>query len=273
MIQLCVPVFYGEDTFGYVDLKEPSPAVLADTQKEIEKSGNYFKAMHTFLSGSIEAYHGTKTVETVQEIKVITRHMPYTAASAIALDVIADISEDDRFEGVYTCPRCGKKITCELAGDDDTRDSISDLPRSYMPEGVQKEFGIDFVKPAILKKGKEEEEVISASFHYPTLQDCEKAHSKIPQSDSVRRQYQIYAEAMERVNGEEKPDAWKANFGMYVLQNVSVKDIHKIGREVGKYGVDNRVEKICPECSKVFKAEVNTANFFASALQSSTMYL
>ncbi len=272
VIQLAIPVFYNDDIFTHVEIQEPSPATLADTQKEIEKTGNYFKAIHVFLSGSIMSYHGKSIIDNKQQIYAITRLMPYTTASMLALDVLVDLNDDDFFEGVYHCPRCGYKIICEKAGDEDTRDAISSLHRTYMEEHSNR-FGVDLIKHATLVKGEETEEITSIALHYPTLSDTIAAFSKIPTSDPVTRQYQIYVEAIELINGEAKPDAWKANFGLLTIQHVSIKDIRKIGNEVRRYGVDEHIEKTCSECGKVFRARVNTANFFVSALQSNEEYI
>jgi hypothetical protein len=44
------------------------------------------------------------------------------------------------------------------------------------------------------------------------------------------------------------------------------KNLGKIYSEIDKYGISRKVEKHCPECGKVWQADLNTSNFFVSAL-------
>lgn len=269
METLAIPVFHHDSIYTTVEIKEPSPGALADTRKEAE-TGAYYKAIHKFLAGSIASYHtdnGT-VVDDPAKIAVITRYMPYVSADTLSLAVLADLNDDDLFEGVYHCPRCGHQIICELKGDDDTRDSLSDLPISIMDDPIAT-FPITLSAPVVIQKRQEVDEISTLEIAHPTLDHCIKAASKVPSSDKGRRQLRIYAEALVTVNEQPITDPWRNNWGMHIMLNASMKhDIKRIAHEVNKYGVDPRIDKVCPNCGKEYKAQVNTSNFFVSALQS-----
>lgn len=272
MNKLVIPVNQGGKLYTHVDLKEPTPAVIADTQKEAE-SGNFYKSMHRFLSGSIDSIYSDSgdSVSDRDKIKLITRHMPFVSADKIALDILVDLNDDDMFEGIYKCPRCGHDIICELQEDEDTRDRISDLPVHYMDDYLET-FTIDLEKPVQIKKKDEVEDINSIEFYYPTLQNGIQASSKAVGNNSHKKQQYIYTEAVKAVNGQEVQNSWKTNYGPLVIGNLPFKSgMKKISLKMSEFGVDHRVDKVCPKCGKEFKAEINTSNFFVSALESATM--
>lgn len=269
METLAIPVFYDGAIYPSVEIKEPSPSTLADTRKEAA-AGDYYKAITRFLSGSIASYHaldGT-VVEDESKISLLTRRMAYVSGDTLSLAVLADLNDDDLFEGVYHCPRCGHQIVCELKGDDDTRDALSDLPVAVMEEYAET-FSITLSSPVVIKQRQEVDEISTLEIAYPTLEHCIRAAAKIPSNDVVRRQLRIYAEALQSVNAQPITDPWRNNWAMHIMLNCSLKhDIKAIAKRVNEYGVDPSVEKMCPSCGKVFKGVVNTSNFFVSALQS-----
>ena len=128
-----------------------------------------------------------------------------------------------------------------------------------------------FEEPIEIKsKGEVIEMIENFEIRYPTLADCMKAEARLGHSDTIRTQFNIYAEAIEKVNGQEADAKWKNRYGMLLFENMRNfrTDFKKIDSSMSKYGMKMQIEKQCPKCGKQWEAEVNTSSFFESALRS-----
>ena len=87
------------------------------------------------------------------------------------------------------------------------------------------------------------------------------------QSESLIIQYRAYCNALRKINNQEIDDKWKATYGLLMLRKAKVTSLSQINEEMKKYGMQRIKERICPRCSKVWEAPLNTSNFFVSGLR------
>lgn len=136
-MKLAVPIFLDDKIYNYIEIKKPKTGIFT-VAYEMAQKGNIFMAMKELISGCIESITSIdgEIIDNKLQIKNIVGHMSYISAEAVALKIMAQINEDDVIEGVYPCPRCGKKIVTEYNKDMeiDTRDRISDLDVKVMDE-------------------------------------------------------------------------------------------------------------------------------------------
>jgi enterochelin esterase-like enzyme len=78
----------------------------------------------------------------------------------------------------------------------------------------------------------------------------------------------MYIDSLKTVNGEEVSQKWRGEWGMFFFENMNARDRRRLFSEINKYGMEQAVPVTCPQCGKHWKARVNTANFFESALRS-----
>lgn len=254
-MRLPIPFESGGRTVDEIELETPRAGVLADTQRAAE-GGKLFTALSVLLAGVIAGEGNAKS---------LARDIPYRDAEWMALQAILRISPDDGFEGVYTCPRCGAQMICELTEDEDSRDFVKDLEVVYRDEPGLVE--IELTEPVVFtSKGEEIDRVTVFEMRYPTLEDCIKAEAR--GQKGAKQQFAIYAQAIETVNGKQINSTWKAAYGPLVFERMTISDVMKVSRAMAEYGLESEVERVCHSCGKVWKAPVDTSNFFASALRS-----
>jgi len=273
-VRIPIPVFSAGKAYGEVDLGVPDAGTLADTRRALD-DGNYFQAIHEFLRGCVEAIReeGGDGMEGDQA-RAMVKHIPIRSAELLAIQAMLLIDADEGIEGVYDCPRCGKSQIAEYRSEDsDSRDRISDLGVAYMDGEREEAFSVSLAKPVTMKDKSSGEAVYSASeieMSWPTLGHAMSSYGKYGASDRMRRQFAIYIEATRKVNGEEVSAKWRGEYGMFTFEKMKVGPggLGKIGREMERYGMKDTIPKTCPSCGKKWEAEVNTSNFFASALPS-----
>jgi predicted RNA-binding Zn-ribbon protein involved in translation (DUF1610 family) len=277
-MELPVPIFFNDLIYNEVEIQKPRGGVIADTQRILDSTNDYFTAMKIFLSGCITSITDIdgKEIKERSSINSIVGKMPYRTAEYLSVKIMLFLDSDDAVEGIYTCPRCGFKVISELIKDGDmeidTRDYISDLEINYMKD-FQKKFSIDLTTPVELKEIVREDQIQvinSMTFEQVTLEHGIKAFRKFGTNDKVRLQYAIYLEALTEINGIEIDNKYKNRYGMTIFNNIEdVKvNIGKIFDEINKYGMDNTIEKNCTSCGRVWRSTINTSNFFGSALLS-----
>jgi hypothetical protein len=263
-MRLPIPFEWSGQVIREVEVGAPKAGLLADT-REVADQGKMHAAMYTLAAGSILDAEG---ITDRNEIKRMTRDMPYRSAEFVALSAVLTISPDDGFEGVYVCPRCGEKIITEYNPENDTRDFVSDLEVGVLEEPEL--FSLDLDVPVTFtSQGEVIDEVRSMELRYPTMADCMAAERRAAGKDAVRLQFAIYAQALVSVNGKQINDTWKVGFGTQMFDRLDVKtDLRALSEAMGRYGLQSEIEKRCISCGKVWKAPVNTSNFFVSALRS-----
>lgn len=276
-IQLAVPIFFKDEVYVRAEIRKPTGKVIADTKKSSD-TGDFFSSLRVFLVGCVESI--TKKDEQVITDKVALKSlipkMPYKTAEQLALAIVSlHNSDDDGVEGVYYCPACNTPVfakkECSDGVDIDTRDFISQLPIGYY-EGT----GIieaDLSEPVHIKNavsGEILEEITSFAIGFPTLEHGINAFQKYGNSDTVRLQFSMFAQALVSVNGEPVDNRFKNAVGTLLFEGIKdvLEDLtKKIIRPINKCGVIPEIPKFCPNCGKEWKAQVNTSNFFASALR------
>lgn len=290
-MRLPVPIFSKEKIYTEGEVDAPEAGLIASTLNVMEKTRDDYTALLTWISGCIKSLKTQEgdVVEEPARLKQIIRKASYKTAEYATIQSLLQIHDDDEIEGIYNCPRCSEQIIAEKITEDgdvisDTLDYVSqfpvlfmgtteedDLPDNYEYDGAElsNEVIHTFEKPPTIKTGKGEVEVVSIEFEYPTIQHCINAFQKTGQRDKSRLQFQIYVEALTKVNGEEVDSKWKNTYGMQIFNKIrGVRgDLSEIFRKGGKYGIDNRVHKTCHNCGKEWKEKVNPMLFFASALQ------
>jgi predicted RNA-binding Zn-ribbon protein involved in translation (DUF1610 family) len=272
-MELPIKIQHNSKLITDIDIRKPSPGTVADSKMHAV-SGAYYSALLTFISGCADRYtdeEGT-TVEDRQAVRAITGQMPWASAVYAMVQILLKYDpEMDAVEGVYQCPRCGKKVIAEEREGMDTRDRISSL-EVRMHQGKEFEHTVSLSEPTSIINQKTKEPLIEArsmTFRFPTLNDCVRANARHSDRDEVRLSLAIYAEAMTQLNGEPVDDRTRAQYAMMLLENV--KDtrafFNDIRAAIGCYGLETKVRKDCPECGKSWEAQLNTSNFFASGLR------
>lgn len=256
--------------FMMAEIKRPPSGLVADTKKLIDSNPNIFVATRHFISGIITSID---EVEDSIALKGLIKNIPYRSAEYLLLQsFLLRNPEDDGIEGVYPCPRCHHKIIAEIYEKDeityDTRDFISKLEIHYTEETS---FSVTFDEPVELKDGRTGEilqTINSITMKYPTLEHCIMGYNAcMDKRDDIRLQFNIYAQALTHINDEPISQKFKMNFGALMFDKIdNDADLLKISNAVRASGLDNRVEKYCPECGKKWMATINTNNFFVSSL-------
>ena len=269
-MEIPIPFTSKGKIYRRVEIKKPSPAVLADTKK-IADEGNYYFAMQTFISGCIESLEADDGDQVTSKdiIRQVVGDMPFRSADYLSIQMMLKYDGDDGIEGVYECPRCHKKMISEVNEKlgIDNRDFISELQVKKL-EGEPDEITIELDQSVDISFGEMNDTIRNMTFRHPNLKDCNRAWSIIGSKDQVRYQLQVYVEAMTKLNGKEVDNTFRKRFGLYIFEKLDVKtDINKITNALTQYGMETKVKKHCRECGKEWLAAINTANFFVSGLQ------
>jgi hypothetical protein len=275
-MELAVPIFKDGKIYNEVEIKKPRNSVISKAHECISKN-KIFTAMVEFIAGSIESISSIEgdNIDSFSEIRKLCLKMPYLSADNVAIEIMLLIEDDDAIEGVYECPRCHHKVVTEFDAttDEDTRDHISDLKVFFMKdilEDYKNQIDIELENPISIKNARTNEildSVESLTLRYPTLEDCILAQRTIKGDNDVTLQLAIYLKALVAVNGEPVNQKWLSVYGDLVFGKMLPTDTKKIGNEIKKYGMEKTSEKFCPKCNKVWRAVLNTSNFFVSGLQ------
>jgi len=273
-MRLPLPFRAGDKVIYSAEYESPSLGAIADTQKNASKS--LYRAVKTWIDGGVTAYiddQGAR-VDDPAEIKRVGFDMSIQSAETLAMAIALEYNEDDKVEGIYTCPLCGTELVAEYTPDQDTRDSISDLTINCADEPEDTVI-ITLDKPIkIGGKSRVTDEMVGIEIQkielrHPTIRDGINGQGKYGASDETRQQFAYYIEALVSLNDEPVSSKDRNEFGMKVFENMRGKsDIKKLGEMISRYGVVNTIEKTCPKCLKRWKETINTSSFFASALQS-----
>lgn len=276
-MRLPVPVRIKDVMYTDCEITAPTVNVIAETRRIVD-NGNFFASMRPFCAGVIKEFKtsdGTAITDPIA-IKSIIPRMPYRSVEFVSLQaILKHYSDDDGIEGVYYCPRCNAEVIAEIIESDgtsiDTRDHIGELAINYFEgdaEGLT--IHVQLTEPVLIIDKKDNEtliEVNNLAVGVPTLEQCITAEGKVGNRDSVKLQLAIYVEALEKVNGEAVDNKYRTSFGMYIFGNIRAvkKDLGYLADQINQYGLDRTVQKECRKCGKIWKAFVNTSNFFVSA--------
>ena len=275
-LRLPMPVRFGDRVIVAVEYDTPTQGAIADAKKAAEHS--VYRAAKAWIDGGIISLIDSAggRIEDSKEIRKATYQFTIPDVELLTTAIALTYNEDDKVEGVYECPRCGKRQVAEAYEDYDTRDRVSDLVITCA-DAPEDEFTVTFKEPVVIRgrsRTKDEEaslEVTSLTLRHPTLVDVINAQGKYGASDDTRQQFAYYVEALQRINGEEASPKEKAQFGMQIFETMRKNnDVKQIGDAVSRYGLDNKVWKTCRSaggCGKRWQEVINTSSFFASALQ------
>ena len=280
-MQLCIPVFKDEKIYDQCEIIKPKSGIIGNTYEVLNEKGEY-PAILEFISGGIKTFTSidNEIIENKEQIRAICRRMSYITAETISLQIMSLVNPDDWIEGVYSCPRCGKKIITGIEFGEDTRDKISDLEIVNMGEDEKEEINIDLycnnihvdlensIKIMHAKTDNILEEIESIDLRFPTIDDCIIGMQKYSDKKDIKRQFAIYSNALLKINGEDIKVKWKRMWGEYIFDKLDPDDLSIIGKELQKYGMKKTIARTCRECGKIWEAPVNTSNFFVSGLQS-----
>lgn len=269
-MDLPIPLIHGGKCYRKIDVRVPSPSVIADTAK-IAKAGNYYFSIQTFIAGCVERLEAEDGADIVDRaaIRTAIADLPWRSADYVSIQIMLNFNKEDGIEGVYECPRCHAKQIAEVNDrlGIDTRDFISQLEVLVM-SGVEDGFTLEFDNPLEVQLGQQQEVLKTLKFAHPTLKDCVRAYGLMGDDDSVRLQLQVYVECIREVNGKEVDHVYRKKYGMMLMERMNLREhINKITEALTHYGIETSVVKRCHECSKEWRAEINTANFFVSGLR------
>lgn len=277
-MQLPIPIFYKDKIYDECEIDQPESGDIVSTVNAIDKNGDTYTSLIIWLASAITALISDgERIEDKVRIKSLLKWMHYKTAEYITIQSLLLIHDDDEIEGIYSCPRCDNQIIAEKVVEDgltisDTVDYVSQLKVDYM-EDYEQTFFHNMEKPVdIMNNNQPIETIENVDFYYPTMNHCINAFARTGARDKARVQLRIYAEAIQKINGNEVDNKWRNNFGIYFMNKIrnmkgDLMEIFKKGRE---YGLDPTVKKECNDCGKEWKEQVNPMNFFASALRSIT---
>jgi len=277
-MRLPIPIFHNDNIYTDAEIKKPKASVLANVSSSIQ-SERINAGLLIFLKGSVVSIsNDDQTIEDPIKIKSILTKIPYRTAEYLSIQtMIKQYNGQDGVEGIYPCPLCGHKIICQLQYVDDieidTRDFISQLKVNCQNESEYHNFfSIELAEPVIIKNARDGtaiEEVFNLEMYYPTMEHCMNAEIKTGHKNDLKLQFGIYANALKSINGQDVDKKYINMVGTAIFENIEnlENDFKEISYKNSLYGIDTRVEKQCPECSKVWQPKVNTSNFFASALR------
>jgi len=271
-----VQTFYKDKVYTEIEVQKPKASTIAEASS-LMKDNKIYSGLAMFLKGScISMSTEDSVVEDSVSIKSLIPKMPYRSAEFSMIQIMTKQYENqDGVEGIYPCPLCGYKIISQLKKTDDleidTRDFISTLDVNYKDDDSPT-FKVDLVDPIKIKDKRDGsiiEEVCEIEMYYPTLEHCMNAEAKYGHNNSLKLQFGIYANSLKAVNGQDVDNKYRNMVGITIFENISnlEHDFRALSDENSKYGVDPRIEKICPECNKVWRPQINTSNFFVSALR------
>lgn len=276
-MKLVIPFAVNDKVYTDCEIEKPKASVIADTKKNIDETGDSFSSMRIMLNGCVASFSSLdgNVISDKTSIKSLVPKMPLKVAEHLTLNmVMLHYADDDGIEGVYDCPRCGTQHISEIIEKDgmiiDTRDRISQLPVVYC-DIPNMEITQDFVSPVLIENkanGNILYDIQSVTVGMPTLENAITAYAKVGSRDVVRLQFAIYVEALRKINGEQIDSKFKNSYGMFVFENIrdAKKDLGGLADQINKYGVDKKITKTCKKCGKVWKAVINTSNFFVSEL-------
>jgi hypothetical protein len=265
VIKIPIPIMHNGKMVDEVVMKPLLAGIIADTSKIMEK-GDGYKGIQTLVSGGIEKIGETTSRQDIYEI---VGKLPYQSAFYLAVKIVMQDEKDDGVEGFYPCPRCNEPKICEFNEnpDIDSRDHLSDLEIKVM-EDVVTSFKISLNNPIEIKDiDNNDMPILTLEFGFPTLNDCSMAFNKVGEKDKVRLQLQAYIQALKKINDIEVDNRWKNRYGMKMFEEMDRNDIKQISDKTTEFGLQTKMNKICNKCGKEFVIEVNTANFFVSALR------
>lgn len=269
-MKLPIPIFHQGNIYEEVEITKPKAGVLADTSDHIEK-GDIFSAMLTFVAGSVTEIKAESPVTSKEMIKTLIRRLPFRSAEVVTIEILKGLGVEDGVEGIYECPLCHAKQYSQIDDDEDldTRDFISSLAIKSM-EDIKETFTVTLHDPIEIKDARDGDvlsSVESATLHHPTMLDSIRAFRKQGNASTVRRQFAIYAEALEKIGDEEVDAPYRNLWAMFIFEKMDIDSLNEIGAIVSQYGMDNTVQKVCGECGKKWRAELDTSNFFVSGLR------
>lgn len=270
-MKLDIPIFYGQRKYIECEIRKPYPKILADAEEKANE-GKLFSAMFSFVVGSIVSLTDEDEIiiDKKEKIKTICRNMKYKCIEHLIIEIMLLFDSDDAVEGFYSCPRCGQQKICEKTNEFDTRDHISDLEvNEYEDEKDYFEIIFEYPFEIKTKKGETLEIVNSVGFKHPNIIDYIQASAKVGYRNSTKLSIEVYSNCIIEINNKEIDKQWRYNYGRYMLENLEdiKKDLSKIAKEINRYGLQTKIEKVCEKCGKIWKENLNTANFFVSALQ------
>lgn len=244
-----------------VEFTRPRGGVIADVQKQASQ-GDVYSAMALFIAGSLTEVTGDGGI--TAPMKQVAKAMPWQTANWAAVQILLQLGVGDEIDQLWTCPRCGHRF----GTDPDDPVTISNLEIAYADEaervGAELSYPVEFKDT---RSGEVVQAVNSLTLRHATLEDCSKARKSVGQSDPMRLQYAIYANAIEEVNGESVSKKWRAEWGAQTFERMDIADLQDIGGERDKYGYQQTVMVRCPSCDKRFEGIVNLSSFFASGLR------
>jgi hypothetical protein len=266
-----VPYKYNGSIVVDIEFGRPKGGLIAEVKRAAESSGPY-QAILTFLAGAItEITMMDGGILSGASLKAAVRDMPYVTADWASMQVLIMAGADDQVDPYHVCTKCRKPFPENAFEDDPIR--VRDLPVAEAWDVsqpivetiiVQLGFPVEFKNK---KTGETIETVEAIEVHLPTLGDCISAYKSKGGEDGTALQYAVMLRAIERVNGIEATQKWKAEIGELLFEKMDSMDISAIAKTTRKYGMTTSIERRCPNCGRMQKIEVPTQDFFASGLR------
>ncbi len=236
-----------------VNVGELKGGVIADAKKILVNEGNPYKAMRTFVTGSI-------VIDGVSNNIDIVNKMPYKTMETVLIKILTQ-NKHDTIEGVYPCPMCGMK----KYRTGENSDHISDLETVY---SENKPIDFELSNPVLINAMEDYniDKVSTLTLNYPTTLNVIVAYENQGKKDSLRLQYRIWIEALIKVNGIEVESKFKNRYGMQIFENMIKDDLQAVQKKIDYIGLITTKKFTCNDCGQEWEETLNTSNFFDSIL-------
>lgn len=244
--------------------------VIAKTTEEAER-GNPYSAILEWNVGITESLSGDSGTVEGADIRRALRFMPFESAFALACYGMAETKKDDSVSGEYACPKCGSIVKTERGENDgiefDDTDHLYALDIETLDD-PKDGVSISLEYPVELKRrdsGEVIETIESFVMDWPTLDQCIRAHQRIPDAE-MRMQMALYSSALRSINGKPIGATWKSTFGIRLFEKMDANDMATLNDEMKRYSINVTRERICMKCKTHFDAPIDLNGFFASGL-------
>lgn len=267
-MRLVIPVFSEGKVYTEAEIREPNGDTLA-TALRLYQSGATYDALRAFIAGSLESLGDQKGAPA---LKTLVKAMSIQTANQVSVEISKVLKDgDDAISGAYECSECHEMNATVFKDEIDTRDHLSALPVIYMPEPYGNEVRVDFDEAIVIYSQGNDQEPLSSTksmtFRWPTLGDCMAASARAPKTDDLTLQSMIFVESLIGRDGIPVDAQWRNLYGLLTMKRLKASQIRQIKEKLQAYRIETEVEKSCHHCGQEFKARLNTAGFFASALR------
>ena len=271
-MDLYIPVEYKGSKYVSFEIGKLKAGVIADATEEMSQNGAY-PGMLKLVSGALKSMTTEEGEEITRDFDPLLKRVSIQAIEIMALKALTQES-DEGIEIVSICPRCKKRTIYEDIGeegdDDYERNALRFEDLDIVHFAGDQKFSLTLEEPVQIKsKGETIAEVNEIEFRFPTLADAIKGSKKVSENKEVRKEYSIYAQAIEKINGDPVDQAFISSWGVWLMDKLFASDIGKFSKALKQCGIQKTIKREChnANCGKRWNDRINLSGFFENGLQ------